>query len=58
MVGSGPHHVESLGSQHGNPFVNPEWRGDHGGSVHIAHTNRSQPRGGTYISQAKSNKDL
>ena len=58
MVGSGPHHAKSLGSQHGDPFVNLEHIGDHKGSVHTAHTNRSQPQGGTHISQAKSNKDL
>ena len=58
MVRSGPHHADSLGSQHGDPFVNLKQRGDYEGSVHTAHTDRSQPRGGTHISQAKSNKDL
>ena len=58
MIGSGPHHVVSLGSQHGDPFVNLEQRGNCERSVHTAHTDRSQPRGGTHISKAKSNKDL
>ena len=58
MVGSGLHYAESLGSQHGDLFVNLKQIGDCEGSVHIAHTDRSQPRGGTHISQAKSNKDL
>ena len=58
MVESGPHHAESLGFQHCDLFVNLEQRGDRKGSVHTAHTDRSQPRGGTHISHAKSNKDL
>lgn len=58
MVGSGPHQVESLGSQNGDPFVNLKRKGDHEGSVHTIHNERSQPRGGSHISHAKSNKGM
>ena len=53
MEGAGPkgsttqvdanlHQVESKGSQHSNPFVNLERRGDREGSVRTTHTSKSQ----------------
>ena len=50
--------AESRGSQHGNPFTNLERRGDSEGSVHIAHTSKSQSRGKNHVSYAKNNRDM
>ena len=36
------HQVESRRSQHSNPFINPQHRGDHEGSTHATYTSRSQ----------------
>ena len=72
MEGVGPHQagtgpqeedvnlrqVDSRGSQHNNPFVNLERRGDCEGSVRTTHTNKSQYRGKSCISHAKNNRDM
>ena len=72
MEGVGPHQagtgpqeedvnlrqVDSRGSQHNNPFVNLERRGDCEGSVRTTHTNKSQYRGKSCISHAKNNRDI
>ena len=50
MVGSGPHQVESKGSQREDHFVNREQRRDREGSVHTTHTSR---RGVVAISPMK-----
>ena len=52
MTEPGPQLAESRASQHGDPFLNLEWRNDREGSVRTTHTNRSQPRGGSHISHA------
>ena len=53
-----PHQVESGGSQHNNSLVNPQQRGDHGGSGQTTHTNRSQSRGKSHVSHANNEKDM
>ena len=58
MAEPGPQLAKSRASQHGDPFLNLEQRGDHEGSVHTTHTNRSQPRGGSHISHAENNKSM
>ena len=52
------HQVESRGSQHSDPFVNLERRGDREGSVRTTHTNKSQSRGKSRVSHVKNNKDM
>ena len=52
------HQVESKGSQHCDPFVNLEQRGDREGSVHTTHTNKSQSRGKSRVSYTKNNRDI
>ena len=51
------HQAESRGSQHSDPFVNLERRGDHKGSVRTTHTSISQSRGKSHVSHAKNNRD-
>ena len=53
-----PHQVELGGSQRNNSVVNPQQRGDHEGSMHTTHTNRSQSRGKSHVSHAKSERDM
>ena len=65
QTATSPHQVDAnlhqaglRGSQHSNPFMNLEWRGDREGSVHAAHTSKSQSRGKSHISHAKNNRDM
>ena len=53
-----PHQAESGGSQHNNSVVNPQQRGDHEGSGQTTHTNRSQSRGKSHVSNAKNERDM
>ena len=50
--------AESGGSQHNNSVANPQQRGDHEGSMHTTHTSKSQSRGKSYVSHAKSERDM
>ena len=52
------HQAESGGSQHSNPFVNLQHRGDHEGSAHTTHTSRSQSRGKGHVSYARNDRDM
>ena len=52
------HQAESGGSQHSNPYVNLQHRGDHEGSAHTTYTNRSQFRGKGHVSHAKNDRDM
>ena len=52
------HQVESRGSQHSDPFVNLERRGDREGSVRTTDTSKSQSRGKSRVSHAKNNRDM
>ena len=58
MVGSGPHQVESIASQHENSFTHLERRRDQEGSVHTTHTSKSHSRVGSHISQEQHNKAM
>jgi len=58
MVGSGPHQVEFIASQHENPFANFEHRRDQEGNVHATHTSKSHSRVGSHISQEQHNKAM
>ena len=65
MEEAGPHQVDAnlhqaelRGSQHSNPHRSLEQRGDRKGSVHIAHTSKSQSWGKSHISYAKNDKDM
>ena len=50
--------AESRGSQHNNSVANPQQRRDHEGSMHTTHTSKSQSRGKSHVSQAKSERDM
>ena len=52
------HQAESGGSQHNNLVTNPQQREDHEGSMHTTHTSKSQSRGKSYVSHAKSERDI
>ena len=52
------HQAESGGSQHNNSVANPQQRGDHVGSMHTTHTSKSQSRGKSHVSYAKSERDM
>ena len=58
MVGSGPHQVESRGSQREDHNVNLKRRGDREVSVHSTHTARNNSRGGCHLSQEKDTKAM
>ena len=58
MAEPSPQPAESRASQHGDPFLNLEWRNDHEGSVRTTHTDQSQPRGGSHISHVENNRNL
>ena len=58
QVDANLHQAKSRGSQHSNPFVNLQQRGDHEGSVHTTHTNKSQSRGKSRVSHAKNDRDM
>ena len=58
QVDANLHQAESRGSQHSNPFVNLQQRGDHEGSVHKTHTSESQSRGKSCVSHAKNDRDM
>ena len=58
MVGSSPHQVEFIASQHENPFANFEHRRDQEGSVHAMHTSKSHSQVGSHISQEQHNKAM
>ena len=58
QVDANLHQAESRGSQHSNPFVNLQERGDHEGSVHTTHTSKSQSRGKSHVSHAKNDRDM
>ena len=53
-----PHQAKSGGSQDNNSVVNPQQRGDHGGSGQTTHTNKSQSRGKSHVSHAKNERDM
>ena len=53
-----PHQAESRGSQHNNSVAYPQQRGDHEGSMHTTHTSKSQSRGKSHVSHAKSERDM
>ena len=57
-MGSGPHQVESRGSQHQDDFLNLERRRDRQGSVHTVHTGESQSRTGSHVFHAKNTKAM
>ena len=42
QVDTNLHQVESKGSQHSNPCRSLERKGDREGSMHVAHTSKSQ----------------
>ena len=52
------HQVESGDSQHNNLVINPQQREDHEGSMHTTHTCKSQSRRKSYVSHAKSERDI
>ena len=58
QVGVSLHQVESRGSQHSNPFINLQHRGDHERSVHTTHTSRSQSRRKGHVSYARNDRDM
>ena len=58
QVDANLHQAESRKSQHSNPFMNLEWRGDREGSVHAAHISKSQSWGKSRVSYAKNNRDM
>ena len=58
MVGSGSHQVESIGSQHENPFLNLERRRDREGSVHTVQFGKSQPRDKSHLSCEENTRAL
>ena len=58
MVGSGPHQVESRGSQCEDHNVNLKRRGDREVSVHSTHTARNNSRGSCHLSQEKDTKAM
>ena len=65
QAATGPHQVdmnlhqaESRGCQHSNPCRSLERRGDREGSVHTAHTSKSQSRGKSRVSHAKNDRDM
>ena len=58
QVDANLHQAESRGSQHSNPFVNLQERGDHEGSVHTTHTSKSRSRGKSRVSHAKNDRDM
>ena len=58
QVDTNLHQVESRGSQHSNPCRSLERRGDLEGSMHAAHTSKSQSRGKSRVSHAKNDKDM
>ena len=58
MVGSSPHQVESMGSQHEDHFVNLERRRDCDVSMHTTHTSRSQSRNASHLSHGEDTRAL
>ena len=61
----GPHQVDAnlhqaklRGSQHSNPFVNLQQRGDHEGSAHTTYISKSQSRRKSRVSHAKNDRDM
>ena len=58
QVDANQHQAESRGSQHSNPCRSLERRGDLEGSMHAAHTSKSQSRGRSHVSHAKNDKDM
>ena len=58
QVDANLHQVESRGSQHSNSRRSLERRRDREGSVHTAHTCKSQSRGKSRVSHAKNNSDI
>ena len=58
QVDANLHQAESRGSQHSNPRRSLEQRGDREGSVHTAHTSKSQSRGKSRVSHAKNDRDI
>ena len=58
QVDANLHQAELRGSQHSNPFVNLQQRGDHEGSTHTTYTSKSQSRGKSRVSHAKNDRDM
>ena len=53
-----PHQAKSGGSQHSQPKVNPQQRGDREKSGQTMHPNRSQSRGKSHVSHVENEKDM
>ena len=53
-----PHQAESRGSQHGGPRRSPEQREGRKGSMRTTHTTKNHSRGKSYVSHAKSDRNL
>ena len=58
QVDANLHQAESRGSQHSNPFVNLQQRGNHEEIVHKTYTSESQSRGKSRVSHAKNDRDM
>ena len=58
QVDANLHQAELRGFQHSNLFMNLERRGDREGSVHTAHTSKSQSRGKSRVSHAKNDRNM
>ena len=58
MVGSSPHQVESMGSQHEDHFVNLKRRRDCDVSMHTTYTSRSQSRNASHLSHREDTRAL
>ena len=58
MVGSGPNHKESVGSQCQNQFLNLERRRDREVNIHTTHTSRSQLRSGSHVSHGENTRNM
>ena len=58
MVGSGPHMAEFMGSQRQDHFCDLERRWDQEGSVHTAHTDKSQSRGKSHVSHEENVRNM
>ena len=58
QVDANLHQEKSRGSQHSNPFVSLQQRGDHEGSVHTTHTSKSQSQRKSRVSHANNDRDM
>ena len=58
MVGLGPNHEQSVGSQCQDHFLNLEQRRDREVSVHTTHTSRIHSRSGSHVSYGEDTRNL